>query len=418
MALEIRKVERGEEEEFIASIRVPFLDPATGATDQADWLDRAVRATELDRSWVAVDAGRFVANCGFHTLDVTLPAAGGQPCPVTPMGGVTRVGVHPTHRRRGLLRRMMAEMLDDARARGEAIAGLMASESVIYGRFGFGLATEAAHYTIDSREAAFLAPAPNLDLHLISKEEAAKVLPDLYDRHRRLRAGEPNRLGTTWEDYLADEAPNRQGGNPLFFAACDDGYVVYRAVEEPKYWQRERLVVEELRGLTADAEAGLWQFVFGIDLVDEVTAKRRPVDETLRWRLADPRQLRQTQLEDRLYLRVLDMTAAFEARGYRVDDRLVLDVTPPPVDGGANDTVPGQWVLEARDGAATCRPAGASDQADLQLDVTAVGSLYMGGFPASLLASAGRIQQLRPGALERADRLFATWPVPSTVTGF
>ena len=418
MDLEIRKVERGEEEEFIASIRVPFLDPATGATDQADWLDRAIRATELDRSWVAVDAGRFVANCGFHSLDVTLPAAPGQPCPVIAMGGVTRVGVHPTHRRRGLLRRMMAEMLDDSRARGEAIAGLMASESVIYGRFGFGLASEVAEYTIDSREAAFVAPAPGLDLHLLSKDEVAKLLPDLYDRQRRSRAGEPSRLTTTWEEYIADETPNRHGGNPLFWAACDDGYVVYRALEESAYWQRERLVVEELRGLTPEVEAGLWQFVFGIDLIDEVTAKRRPVDEPLRWRLADPRQLRQTQLDDRLYVRVLDMKAAFEARGYRVDDRLVLEVTPPPVDEGVRDAVPGRWVIEARDGAAACQPAGSADQADLRLDVTALGSLYMGGFPASLLAAAGRIEQLRSGALERADRLFGTWPAPSTVTGF
>ena len=418
MDLEIRKVQRGEEEEFIASIRVPFLDPATGAADQADWLDRAVRATELDRSWVVVDAGRFVANCGFHSLDVTLPAAPGQPCPVLSMGGVTRVGVHPTHRRRGLLARMMAEMLDDARSRGEAIAGLMASESVIYGRFGFGLATEVAEYTIDSREAAFVGPAPRLDLHLISKDEATKVFPGIYDRHRLGRAGEPNRLPTTWEDYLADEAPNRHGGNPLFFAACDEGYVGYRAVEGSAYWQRERLVVEELRGLTPEVEAGLWQYVFGIDLVDEVTAKRRPVDEPLRWRLADPRQLRQTQLDDRLHVRVLDTTAAFEARGYRVDDRLVLEVTPPALDGGANDTVPGRWVIDARDGSATCQPASSGEQPDLRLDVTALGSIYMGAFPASLLASAGRIEQLVPGALERADRLFGTWPVPSTVTGF
>jgi predicted acetyltransferase len=418
MDLELRKVARGEEEEFIASIRVPFLDPATHAADQADWLDRAIRGTELDRSWVVVDAGRFVANSGIDTLDVTLPAAPGEPCPVIPMGGVTRVGVHPTHRRRGLLRRLMTEMLDDSRARGEAIAGLMASESVIYGRFGFGLATEVAEYTIDSREAAFIGPVPRLDLHLVGKDEAAKRLPDLCDRHRLGRAGEPSRPPIAWEGYIADEVPNRHGGNPLFFAVCDDGYVSYRAHEGSAYWQRERLVVEELRGLTPEVEAGLWQFVFGIDLIDEVTAKRRPVDEQLRWRLADPRQLRQTQLDDRLYVRVLDVKAAFEARGYRVDDRLVLEVTPPPVDGGAKDTAPGTWVIDARDGAATCQPAGPAVSPDLRLDVTTLGSLYVGAFPASLLAAAGRIEQLRPGTLERADRLFGTWPAPSTVTGF
>ena len=415
----IRRLERGEEEAFIRSVRVPFLLPAAVGEDQAAWLDRAVRSTEADRSWVAEVDGRFVANAGIRSLDVTLPARPGRPCPVAAMGGVTMVGVHPTHRRRGLLRRLMAEMLDDSRARGEVVAGLIASESVIYGRFGFGLATESADYTVDTREARLLGPVPHLDLEILDRDEAAKVLPDLFDRQRRGRAGEAGRLPTMWESYLADEPHDRHGGNPAFVAACDDGYVVYRAVEDrPGHWERDRLRVEELRGMSAEVEAGLWQFLFDIDLIDEVTVARRPLDEPLKWRLADPRQLRVGAVQDRLHLRILDVPGALSARGYRSPGRLVLEVVAPPVDGGPEDRVPGRWVLEAGPDGADCRRAGPGEQADLRLDVTALGSLYMGGVPASLLAAAGRIEEVTVGSLAVADRVLMTWPAPCTVTGF
>jgi predicted acetyltransferase len=418
----IRRLQPGEEKAFIASIRVPFLDPGSGAAEEEAWVERAIRSTELERSWVAEVDGRFVANCGFYTFDVTVPSAPGAACPVVPMGGVTRVGVHPTHRRRGLLRRMMAEMLDDARARGEPVAGLHASESVIYGRFGFGLATEIAEYAIDTREADLLEPGPDLGLQLLEKDEAAKVLPDLFDRLRRRRAGEPARIPTTWESIVADEPSNRHGGNPAFFAACDEGYVIYRAVEDrPSNWRRDRVIVEELLGSSAAVEASLWRFVFDLDLIDEVTALRRPVDEPLKWRLADPRQLRVEVVDDRLHVRILDVPGALTARGYRSEGRLVLEVLPPPVDEGAGDPAPGTWVLEAGPDGAACRrarPGRPGEEPDLRIDVTALGSLYMGGFPASLLAAAGRVQELRPGRLLLADRLLGSWPAPSTSTNF
>jgi predicted acetyltransferase len=194
---------------------------------------------------------------------------------------------------------------------------------------------------------------------------------------------------------------------------------VYRAVEDERTsWKRDRIIIEELRAFTPDAEAALWQFVFSIDLIDQVTALRRPVDDPLKWRLADPRQLRLTSLEDRLHLRILDVPAAFEARGYRSAGRLVMEVLPPPVDGGPHDGVPGPWILEAGPDGAECRRARSGESPDLRLDVTALGSLYMGGFPASSLAAAGRIDELTSGSLLIADRLLGTWPAPLTGTGF
>lgn len=416
--LPIRRVQPDEAEAFIRSVRVPFLDPATGRPEDDAWMERAVRHTETERAWVAEDRGRFVANCIVHTMDVTVPSAPGRDCPVIPMGGVSAVGVHPTHRRRGLLRRMMAEMLEDCRQRDEPVAGLLASESVIYGRFGFGLATDAATVEIDTREAAVTTSVPELELQLLERDEWSKVLPDLFDRQRRVRAGEPGRTNGKWEEYLADEPRRRHGGNPAFVAAGEDGYVVYRAFADSSYWQRERVVVEELRGVTPDAEAGLWKFVCGLDLIDRVTAMRRPLDDPFRWRLADPRQLRTVQIEDRLHVRILDVPAAFRARGYAEEGRLVLDVVAPPVEGGPSDAVPGRWVLDAGPDGAVCRPAARGEDPDVRLDVTALGALYMGGYTASLLAAAGRVEELKPGGLRAADRLLSTWPAPLTGTGF
>ena len=413
----VRRVRSGEEERWVRSVRIPFLDPYTGEGHQAAWMERVLARVEFDRCWVAEDDGRFVGNSAVRTMDMTVPGPPGRPCPVVAMGGVTSVGVHPTHRRRGLLARMMGAMLDDCRQRGEPLAGLIASESVIYGRFGFGSATDLATYEIDRRQARMQVPPPGARLDLLDREEAAKILPDLFERQRRTRPGEVSRGEGFWEEFFVD-APrhDRAAGSALFFAVGDEGYVAYRAQPDPAGGD-EHLVVEELRGVTAEAEAALWQFVLGVDLVGTVRVRRRPLAEPLRWRLADPRQLRIVAAEDFLHLRILDLPAAVAARIWGSEDHLVIDVAPPPAPVGGADPVPGRWVIDAGPDGAECRPAG-DRQPDLALDVTALGALYLGGHPASLLAGGGRVTELTPGAAARADRLFATWPAPLNGTGF
>ena len=413
----IRRVRPGEEERYVRSVMIPFLDPYTGEGHQAALMERLLRRIEFARCWVVEDNGRFVGNSAVRSMDVTVPGPAGGPCPTVPMGGVTSVGVHPTHRRRGLLARMMGAMLDDGRDRGEPLAGLIASESVIYGRFGFGPATDLATYEIDRHRARMLIPPAPARLDLLDRDEAAKVLPDLFERQRRTRAGEVLRSDGFWEEYFVD-APRheRAAGSALFFAVGDEGYVAYRAQPDPA-GGAEHLVVEELRGVTAEAEAALWQFVLGVDLIGTVRVRRRPLAEPLRWRLADPRQLRIVAAEDFLHVRILDLPAAVAARTWGSEDRLVLDVAPSPAPVGGADPVPGRWVLEAGPDGGECRPAG-DRAADLALDVTALGALYLGGHPASLLAAAGRVTELTPGAAARADRLFVTWPAPLNGTGF
>ncbi len=419
MDVEVRKLRPEEREAFVRSVEVPFLNPGTGDPDEVAVVEDRMARTETDRAWVATDDGTFVGNACIHTMDLTLPAFPGQHCPVTAMAGVSAVGVHPTHRRKGLLSRMMAAMLDDARGRGEAVAGLIASESIIYGRFGFGHATDMVELTINTRESAFSDPAPPLDLQLLGREEAAKILPELYDRQRRTRSGEVSRNQQVWKEIVADRPNRRHGGGGVFFASCDYGYVAYRAFDANVLrGDLPSITVEELRGTSPEVEAALWRFVLDLDLVGKVTARRRPVDEPVRWRLADPRQLRVTDVEDRLYVRILDVPAALEARGYRNEGRIVLDVLPPSAWGGSADATTGTWILEAGPSGSSCRATRAGEEADIRLTVTDLGSLYLGGFSASLLAAAGRVEELRAGGIEAADALFATWPAPLTGTGF
>ncbi len=416
----VRRLRPDEVTAFRRSVKIPFLEPFAGDPDQVADFEMWAATSELDRAWVVDTGEHFAGNAAIDSLDVTLPAASGRPCPTIPMAGVTAVGVHPTHRRRGFLSQLMATMHDDARSRGEAIAGLEAAESIIYGRFGYGLAANVAEYSIDSRASAFAIPAPAIDLALIDKDEATKILPGIFDRQRRTRAGEINRSSGYWTQLLVDRPHHRGGSSARFHAVCDEGYVLYRAGPEANVFRGERtnIVVEELRGDTADVEAALWRFVFDLDLIGQVYVKRGPVDEPLRWRMADPRQLHTVSIEDRLYVRILDTAAAFEARGYQTEGRLVLDVLPPAVSEGDADGVPGRWVLEAGPDGASCRRARNGEAADLCLGLPALGSLYMGGFPASLLAAGGRVEELRAGALSIADALLISRPSPRSGTGF
>jgi predicted acetyltransferase len=416
----VRRLRPDEDPAFRRSVQVPFLEPFAGDPDQVTDLEMWAATFELHRAWVVDTGEQFAGNAAIDSLNVTLPAGPGQPCPTIPMAGVTAVGVHPTHRRRGFLNQLMAAMHDDARERGEPIAGLEASESIIYGRFGYGLAANVAEYSIDSRASAFAIPAPDIGMAFIDKDEAVKVLPDIFDRQRRTRAGEINRSSGYWTQLLADRPHHRGGLSARFHVVCDGGYALYRASLETNVFEGKRaeIVVEDLRGDTAEVEAALWRFVLDLDLAGRVTTKRSPVDEPIRWRMADPRQLRTVGIEDRLYVRVLDTAAALEARGYLGEGRLVLDVHPPAVSEGEADTAPGRWLLEAAPDGASCRRARRGEAADLRLGLSALGSLYMGGFPASLLAAGGRIEELTSGGLGLADTLFTTRPEPRGGTGF
>lgn len=369
---------------------------------------------EHDRSFAAFDGAQIAATIAGLSFDLTVPGLA-----TLPVCGITSVAVLPTHRRRGLLRGLITRELDDTRERGQAIAVLTASESLIYGRFGFGAATFAASYEIDRRHADFVMPfTPAGRYTLLDYDRAAVVLPELYDRVRAAQPGSLSRSPARWRRSLDDFTQPRDGASAQMVIMYEgtpgqiDGAARYRIKER---WDdgipNNTVRLREILAATPDAATALWHYCFNIDLTVTVQAQMRPPDEPLYWQLADPRRLRLTRLTDDLWVRILDVPAALAARRYATTDRLVFAVAD-----GFRPDVAGRYMLEGGPDGATCRRT--DDDADLTLDIAMLGAAYLGGVRFSTLGRAGRVVEHTPGALMRADLLFASDPAPYCGTPF
>jgi predicted acetyltransferase len=411
MDIEIRSVGADEMKAYIG-----VLGTAFGETLPDEQVEDEMKTFELDRSIAAFDAGRIVGTGGAYSMELTLPG----PAARVPVGGLTAISVLPTHRRRGILRAIMLRHFEEVESRGEPVSVLFASESLIYGRFGYGLATQQAWYEIDPRRGAFdRVPAAGGRTRLVEGDEARRLLPEVYDRHRRLRPGELSRSPARWEVELRDpEWARRPGSTGRFDVVYEsepdqaDGYATYRVESSWAHgFATGTARVGELFALTTEAAAGLYRYCLDLDLVGTVQFERRPVDEPLRWLLADPRRLRLTELTDGLWVRLLDVPAALAARGYAVPGSVVFQVTDHL--RPAND---GRFLLDGGPDGAVCQPT--SREPDLVCDVTDLGAAWLGGTRLRSLAQAGRVLEQRPAALARADAMFASALAPWCTTTF
>ncbi len=416
--LELREVPAGEALNFARVVELAFGNVVTD--EEAE----ATAAEVFDPEWAigVYDAGQLVATASATPLELTLPAEPGQSFPVASVLGVTAVTVLPTHRRRGLLNRMMAHQLGQFREHEVPLALLTASESVIYGRYGYGLATSYQSVGIATKRSAFV-QSPAADegggvgrLKLVGAAEAADVLPALHDRARKLRPGEVSRSKEVWEQTFRDPDRYRHGGGARTYVVHEgadgraDGYASYRY-----HWKwrdglaANSVAIEDLYATSADVEAALWRFVLDIDLVEDVTAGMRPLDDPLRWRLADPRRLRTTGINDCLWARLIDLPAALAARGYCAETELVLEVEGSPAE---------RYRLATTATGGSCRPAKKNERTDLVLGHGQLGAIFLGGCRPSLLAAAGLVGERRRGALARADAAFTSPLVPFSGTRF
>jgi predicted acetyltransferase len=361
--------------------------------------------TEIDRSLVCMDGTRIVGTTGAFSLSLTVP--GGQ----VPMAGVTAVGVSPTHRRRGLLTTMMRRQLDDVHKRGECVAGLWASEAVIYQRFGYGLGAAIAGLDIERRWTGFLIPAmPAGDVELIEKAEALEVLPGVYDRARVETPGFWGRTPAWWNHLYEDPESERHGASALFYAVHRssgqaDGYAAYRIKTDWSSGSAGGTVdVKELVAATPEAYAALWRYCFDIDLIERIEAWPRSADEPLFNMMANPRQLK-LKLADGLWVRLVDVAQALQARRYAAEARVVFEVRDSFCPWNE-----GRVALEGGADGAECTRTGR--EPDLVVDVRDLGAAYLGGTRFDVLARAGRVVESTPGALRRADAMFTWSPAP------
>ena len=354
---------------------------------------------DLDRSIAVLDQGNIVGGAHSHRLEMSIPGASAV------VAGVSNIAVLPTHRRQGVMTRMMHHQIKDIYERGEPLAALFATESIIYGRFGYGIGSLHERWMIERQHNGYARPYESRGrIVFVDPVDITKELPEVFRRSTKDRPGVFQRALHQWErDSQALE--HRQGGpGGLFYAAYEDsgrldGYVTYRTM-------RPTLVVNELMAATKEANTALWRFCFDVDLMSCTEAHRRPVDDPLPWMLADPRRL-QRSTRDGMWLRVIDVSASLELRSYMQNDRLVLEVR--------DELCPwneGRFELEGSSEGATCRASSSSP--DLVLAVSDLASAYLGAVSFSTLSQAGLVDERTPGALLRADRMFAVRHQPWT----
>ncbi len=411
MGIEVRAVTDAELDDAVRAVMASYGQHA-GDDDLADM--RAL--AELDRTLVAFDDGRPVGMAAAITLEVTVPGGG-----TVTGAGFTDIGVLPTHRRRGVLTALLGAHLEASRARGEPVSALVAAEGGIYNRFGFGVATFASSGELDPRRGGFLSPV-NLagDLRLLGPEEMVLLLPEAYERYRRAQPGEVSRSEAFWDVLFHD----RDGAGARFAVAHEtpggdvDGYAVYRVREAWAHGSPAfELDVEELVTPLPAVRARLWRFLLDVDLVASVRAVNLPIDDPLRWLLADPRALRTTAVRDMLWVRLVDVPAALAARRYPVAARVVLDVEGAGGGLRGSNPVTGRYLLDGSPHGAECRPC-ADQGPDLSINLADLGAAYLGGVRLSTLARAGRVVEHTRGMLARADTLFSVDPPPHCQTDF
>lgn len=356
---------------------------------------------EFDRAIAAYDGDRLVGNAAAISIDLTVPGG------VLPVAGVTTVGVHPTHRRRGALRQMMRVQIDDVHRRGEPLAVLWASEGSIYQRFGYGLASLKASLKVKRHRNAFRAPHEfSGRIRLVSEDEARIAFPPVFDAVRLMRPGFFSHSAKFWnaEVFYFPEQWRRGRGKPYHVlhdvGGTIDGYARY-AIRDG---EENEVSVLDLMAATPAAHLDLWRYLLDIDLMSRVESWNVAVDDPVLLAIAEPRKLEMT-MGDALWLRIVDLAPALAARRYRGDGRVVMEV--------ADEFCPwnhGRWSLTVEAGVPYVEPA--ADSADVACDVTDLAAAYLGGFSFAQLAAAARVSELAPGGIERADALVRTDRAP------
>jgi predicted acetyltransferase len=367
--------------------------------DQFDRVARVLPPERMDAAW---ENGRVVGGAGALPFTLTIPGAR------IPAAGVTAVAGLPTHRRRGILTALMRAPLDACRQRGEAVAYLWATEDTIYGRFGYGVASFTAEIDLARERSAFHASfEPAGATRIVPLAEAEALVAPVYERVAATTAGMFTRTSEWWRARsLADPHWRRRGGGEMQCVVVESGrrataYALYRLnVAFDRGVQTGAVEVIEAMGDSPDATRTLWRFLLDIDWMARVRAALLPVDHPLLLLAAEPRRLR-LSVRDGLWVRLVDVEAALSRRAYATQDAIVVDVRDAfcPWNEGR--------VRIGADGVTRT-----SQPSDLACEVTSLGSVYLGGFTWAQLAQAGRVDELRDGAIRRADGLFRTAHAP------
>jgi predicted acetyltransferase len=415
---ELRQVAPEDKLPWLRTMRTGLMvDPSMSSEVGLAWWDRI---WQPDRITGAYADGRCVGTLRTFGTPLSVPI-GEQSCADIPIDALTQVSVAATHRRQGLLRRMLSQSLADAKERGEVASLLRAAEWPIYGRFGYAPASFASNYTIWTATKPQILP-PTSDYQVVQVEQTELLEParTVLAAIRRQRQGQIDRSEAYWQRRM-DPALRMPGSRePVCVIARNpdggvDGYATW--VGKDGDWfhdplQQSQARVTEVLASTPDAYRALWGYLLSIDLVRLLELEAYPVDEPLEWLIPDGRLARRTWTGDNDWLRLLDVPVALSTRRYSSTDRLVLDVID--TDGG---WAQGRVRLDGGPEHAECTPA-PQDGADLTLSQRALASIYLGGCTVRSQQLAGLVDEHTAGAAERLAAMFRTGQAPWNVTPF
>ncbi len=394
--VEVRVPEPEEYDSFLKAMGVTFsFEPSEFSRELLEDL------IGPDRLLAAFDGPEPVATYGSFPFVMQVP--GGS----IPTSAVTIIAVSPTHRRQGILSSFMAADLVAAKERGEPVASLWASETGIYGRFGFGVANTESTWELAKSSAHLKSPIDiRGSVRFVDEAGAKEALPAIYEQATAGIPGANSRSSAWWHSrIIADEPERRKGRLPRRFVVLQRGsedvaYAIYRTAPDG-----DTLVLNlvEVMGLDAQAERSMWQFIFDIDLVSRINASHRPRLDPLSGWIANPRELTPKRTWDSIWIRVIDIVPALESRTYRTPGSIVFAVHDAHC---AWNT--GTWQLSINQaGVGALAPSDLPPEVNLTPE--ALGSLYLGGANGAHLLSSGNVTG-SPDAVEKLDLLFG-WHV-------
>ncbi|MED5283633.1 MAG: GNAT family N-acetyltransferase [Chloroflexota bacterium] len=424
MAIRIISVDKSNVFEWRSSVRTVFGDIPSEDTvirmvndrfmiDYDNWKepsDRLIAAFDTDSK-------QIVGSGGADKYTITVP--GGENIK---MAGIAYMGTLPTHKRRGIFSSMMKTLHQQARDRGDAVAGLWASQSLLYNRFGYGLATMREDWIIETHDTSLSTDSPKgISVRLVDKNKALNEIPEIYETFRKCQNGATDRTQGYWNYLLYEDEQtkfNKSGLSGFFFAIVyknnkPSGYAIYNFNKESGVAHEDdkgSLIVEEIISTDRESNNALWHYIFGVELVEEISFNRRGTNDPLYYMLKNPRKLKRNII-DGLWARIIDPIKMLESRTYQESGKITINIS-----GQNQDDIEGKYTIET-DGKNT-EVKKTNNNPDISMRPSELSSIYFGSARASEFYQAGLFDVKNNDILRNINRMFSVEQSPWCNTDF